>query len=73
MSGGKAEAGRGKRQDDEFYQGFACALGTLARDYDRPSMAVHIMRSNGVTLSDLERAGAMDFDLKPLRKEWRGR
>lgn len=57
--------------DKHFYQGFACALASLARGLGPPSMAIDIMNTNGITLADLEKAGVEEFDLKPLRAEWR--
>ncbi len=54
-----------------FYHGFAAALGSLAREHDRPSMAIDIMRCNGVTLQNLKDAGVEQFDLAPLAKEWK--
>jgi len=64
---------QGKQQGErkDFYCGAAAVLGTLARDHDQPSVAVDIMRSNGITLSDLQKAGADDFDLDYLRGEWK--
>ena len=56
-----------------FLQGFAVAVGSLVRDHDQPSMAVDIIRGNGVTLMDLENCGAETFDLKHIRKAWRER
>lgn len=57
--------------DADFYQGFACAVGSLARDHMQPGMALDIMKINGVTISDLENAGADDFDLNLIREEAR--
>lgn len=56
-------------ENANFWQGFAAALGTLARDHGCPGMAVDIMRLNGVSLEQLVEAGAMSFDLDPLRAE----
>jgi hypothetical protein len=58
------------KEDWGFYQGFAAALGSLAREHGEPSVAVDIMRCNGVSLQDLKDAGVEEFDLKPLRTEW---
>lgn len=54
----------------DFYLGFGMAIGALARDHDQPGMAVDIMRSNGVSLKELEDAGVEAFDLEPIAKEW---
>ena len=53
-----------------FLQGFGIAVGALARDHDRPSMAADIMRMNGITFADLVEAGTAEFDLKKLRSEF---
>jgi len=60
-----------KKVQESFWQGFAVAIGSLARDHDRPSMAVDIMRCNGITLKDLETCGIEVFDLKHIRKAWK--
>lgn len=57
--------------DSEFLRGFAAAIGTLASGFDMPSVAVNIMKCNGITLAMLEEAGCEDFDLKIIRKEWK--
>lgn len=54
-----------KLENDLFYQGFAVAVGTLARN-GYPSMARDIMLTNGVSLQQLRGAGADKFDLEPL-------
>lgn len=55
----------------EFYKGFVVAVGTLARN-GYPSLATDVMTCNGVTLKELEDAGAEDFDLDPIREEMAG-
>lgn len=57
--------------DKAFYSGFAVVLGCLIRERDLPSVAVDIMRSNGVELKHLIKAGVDNFDLKPIRRAWK--
>jgi len=57
------------KQNEAFYQGFACAIATLAR-YGSTS-PTHIMNANGVTLDDLKKHGVEEFDLAPIRADWR--
>ena len=57
--------------DRAFYHGVALALATLIRSYDQPSMAVDILKSNGISIEDLCDAKVDAFDLRPLRKAWR--
>lgn len=59
---------RTKELNDLFYQGFAVAVGTLARN-GYPEMARDIMVTNGISLQQLRGAGAEDFDLEPLTHE----
>lgn len=54
--------------DKAFYAGFSCAVATLIRTFDEPSMAADICKSNGVTLEQLRRAGIDKFDLEPITK-----
>lgn len=56
--------------DKEFYCGFAVAVGTVARN-GYPSTAIDAMDSNGVTLRDLINSGAEEFDLLPIRMEYK--
>lgn len=60
-----------KRENAAFLQGFACALGSLAREHGEPSVAVDIMHINGITYDELKLAKADPFDLKPIRREWK--
>lgn len=48
-------------------QGIAVTLGTLARDHMEPDLAAMVLDSLGVTLADLEAAGADPYDLEPLK------
>lgn len=57
-------------QEFEFTQGFAAAVAALIRAFDRPSMAIDILTSNGLSLANIEACGAEDFDLEPIRKAW---
>ena len=60
-----------KEVQKSFLQGLAVAIGSLARDHDQPSMAVDIMRCNGLTLDDLQECGIEVFDMKSIRKAWK--
>jgi hypothetical protein len=59
-----------RNSNKAFYHGFAIAVASVARDHGLPSVAVDIMRCNGVSLQDLQDAGVEQFDLKPIRDEW---
>jgi hypothetical protein len=48
-------------------QGIAAALGNLAGAQMQPDLAAIILDSLGVTVADLERAGADAYDLAPLQ------
>ena len=58
------------RDAAEFTRGFAAAVATLIRAFDQPGMAIEIVRSNGLSLADFQRADVEDFDLLPIRKAW---
>lgn len=58
----------GSDDDRAFYAGFACAIATLIRAHDQPTMAIDIMFSNGVKLNDLR--GVDGFDYKPIARAW---
>lgn len=58
-------------EEKAFYQGAAVILGTLARTHDMPSLAVDIMKSNGITIGQLKDAEASGFDLAAIYKEMR--
>lgn len=60
-----------KLESDAFHYGVACALGTLIRSYDEPTIAASIIRLNGIKLSDFKKAEVNEFDLKPIRKALR--
>lgn len=51
-----------------FLQGYATALASLIRLYDKPSLVKSVMTMDGITLKKLIDAGAEEFDLKQLRK-----
>jgi hypothetical protein len=63
----------GEAMNKEFYFGCAVILSSLARDHGFPNMAIDIMHCNGITFDQLKQAGCEEFDLAPLRKEWRDR
>mgnify|MGYP000847633839 FL=1 len=48
-------------------QGIACALANIARDQMEPDVAGFALQSFGLTVADLEAAGAEPDDLEPLR------
>jgi hypothetical protein len=48
-------------------QGIAAALGELARTHMEPDLAASVLHSLGLTVADLEAAGADAYDLEPLR------
>jgi len=49
-------------------QGIACALGELARAHMEPDLAQGVLESLGLSVADLEAAGAEPFDVEPLKK-----
>ena len=53
-----------------FYCGFALALGAVARS-GKPEIAVDVMDGYGITISDLIAAGSDEYDLVPLRDEYK--
>lgn len=54
-----------------FLQGYALALGYIMRAHGQGSMVQDAMREHSITLSDLEKAGCDDFDLDPIRDEFK--
>ena len=54
------------QQAAQALQDVTAAL-TLARDHKKPDLAA-VLDSLGITLADLQRAGADTHDLKPLQK-----
>lgn len=58
-------------KDSEFYQGFALALASLVRLFDYPTVAVDIMKSNGVDIDDLRKARVEKYDFSVLDKAWK--
>ena len=56
------------KEDRDFYKGMAVALGTVARN-GYGGIALDAMTGNGVTIRQLEQAGAEAFDLEYLKKE----
>lgn len=55
-------------QNADFIQGFACAVASLIRDHDQPSIAVSILHGMGVTVGDLRGSGVEAHDLAPILK-----
>ncbi len=53
---------------DNFYLGFATALGRLIRKYKQPTMARNIMRDYQVSIEDLAKAGVPSSDLKAIKE-----
>jgi len=53
-----------------FYCGVALALGAVAR-HGQPAIAVDTMDQFGLSLADLIAAGAEEYDLAPLRDEYK--
>lgn len=50
------------------YQGIACALGELADAHLEPDLARGVLESLGLSIANLEAAGADGFDLERLQK-----
>jgi hypothetical protein len=48
-------------------QGIAAALGELARTHMEPDLAAMVLDSLGLTVNDLQAAGADPYDLEPLK------
>jgi hypothetical protein len=49
------------------YQGIAAALGELARAHMEPDLALMVLDSLGISLSDLKSAGADAYDQEALQ------
>jgi hypothetical protein len=49
-------------------QGIAAALGELSRNHMEPDLAAMVLDSLGLTVADLQAAGADPHDLEPLQK-----
>lgn len=49
------------------YQGVALALASLHRQHGEPNMVCDVMRSHGLILDDLKRAGVPEYDLYEIR------
>jgi hypothetical protein len=54
-------------QINEWYCGYAAALGTLHRSFHDPDLVRRIMTADGVTVAKLRAAGASDFDMREIR------
>jgi hypothetical protein len=56
---------------DEWLHGFACALATIVRTFDQPTLCKSIMDGYGITPKMLRAAGVESFDLKQIRRAWK--
>lgn len=57
-----------KSIDAHRLQGIACALGELAGAHMEPDLAGIVLKSLGLTVADLEAAGADPHDLEQMRR-----
>jgi hypothetical protein len=57
------------RLADARLQGIAAACAVLARDHGEPDDAAMVLDSLGLTIADLETAGADAYDLEALRRQ----
>jgi hypothetical protein len=65
--GGRSRRNRASDQKDKCrLQGIAAALGELARTHMEPDLAAMVLDSLGVTVAELEAAGADPYDLEAL-------
>lgn len=48
-------------------QGVAAALGELSRAHMEPDLALMVLHSLGLSVADLEAAGADPYDVEPLK------
>lgn len=58
----------GSHHSASFWQGFAMALGSVNRSFDRPTIVKSVMEGYGVTVKLLKDAAVEDYDLKEIRK-----
>jgi hypothetical protein len=49
-------------------QGIAAALGELSRTHMEPDLAAMVLQSLGLSITDLEAAGADPYDLEALQQ-----
>ena len=56
------------RKADEWLQGYAAALSTVYRVTGINTAVEQALICDGLTLADLERAGADEFDLDGVRR-----
>jgi hypothetical protein len=49
-------------------QGIAAALGELSRTHMEPDLATMVLQSLGLSITDLEAAGADPYDLEALQQ-----
>jgi len=55
----------------QFDAGYTLAVANLIHLHDQPGMAADVMAQTGITITDINRMGLTDYDLKPLRKMFR--
>jgi len=54
--------------EDDFWKGFALALADINRLHDQPTMVKNVIEGHGITLAQLRRAGAAEYDLLEISK-----
>ena len=57
-------------EDKAFIQGFAAAIGTLARGFGQPNLAKMIADENGFGLKDFKEAECEDYYIEPIKEEF---
>lgn len=60
---------KNRRIDNARLQGIACALGELAEAHMERDLAMMVLSSLGLSIDDLEAAGADSFDLNRLKNK----
>jgi len=53
---------------DDFYQGVALAIAYLIKAHDQPTMAMDILKANGISVNKLLSHGLDEYDAKEIRK-----
>lgn len=51
-----------------FKQGLAYTVGWILQSHDDEVIAMDLLKSSGMDYSDLQKSGAAEHDLKPIRK-----
>lgn len=54
------------KKNTEFEQGFSCAIATVIRQHDEPTIAFDALRTCFPTLKSLKESGTDPYDLKVL-------